>query len=106
MDFLQAIKSCFAQFASFGGRAPRSEFWWFFLFQVLVMIVSAMVNNLLYMIVALVMLLPALAVGTRRLHDVGRSGWWQLLMLTGIGYLVLLFWWVQPSPEHGNDVGG
>ncbi len=106
MDFLQAVKSCFAQFASFSGRAPRSEFWWFFLFQILVAIAAGLVSNLLYSIVVLVLLLPALAVGTRRLHDVGRSGWWQLLALTGIGYLVLLYWWVQPSRELGHDFGG
>ncbi|RYF53877.1 MAG: DUF805 domain-containing protein, partial [Comamonadaceae bacterium] len=40
---------------------------------------------------------PELAVGTRRLHDIGRSGWWQLLLLTGIGFLLLLVWWAQPS---------
>ena len=44
-------------------------------------------------------LLPALAVGARRLHDIGRSGWWQLLSLSGIGTLVLIYWWVQPSGE-------
>ena len=48
---------------------------------------------------ALALLLPALAVGARRLHDIGRSGWWQLLSLTGIGTLVLIYWWVQPSGE-------
>ena len=97
MDFLQAIKSCLGQYATFSGRASRSEFWWFFLFQVLVMIAASILGDAAYSIVVLGLLLPALAVGTRRLHDIGRSGWWQLLMLTGIGYLVLLFWWVQPS---------
>ena len=54
---------------------------------------------MLYGIAALALLLPALAVGARRLHDIGRSGWWQLLSLTGIGSLVLIYWWVQPSGE-------
>ena len=53
-------------------------------------------------LVALGLLLPALAVGTRRLHDVGKSGWWQLLMLTVIGFLVLIYWWVQPAVEGDN----
>lgn len=97
MDFLQAIKSCLGQYATFSGRASRSEFWWFFLFQVLALIVTSMLGDTAYSIAALLLLLPALAVGTRRLHDIGRSGWWQLLMLTGIGYLVLLYWWLQPS---------
>lgn len=97
MDFLQAIKSCLGQYATFSGRASRSEFWWFFLFQLLALIVTSMLGDTAYSIAALLLLLPALAVGTRRLHDIGRSGWWQLLMLTGIGYLVLLYWWVQPS---------
>ena len=53
-------------------------------------------------LVALGVLLPALAVGSRRLHDIGKSGWWQLIMLTVIGLLVLIYWWVQPAVEGGN----
>jgi uncharacterized membrane protein YhaH (DUF805 family) len=47
--------------------------------------------------------LPALAAGTRRLHDIGKSGWWQLIMLTGIGLLLLIYWWVQPAVEDSNE---
>ena len=97
MTFSQAIQSCLGQYATFAGRAARSEYWWFFLFQVQVLMVFSLLGETANSIVALLLLLPALAVGARRLHDVGRSGWWQLLMLTGIGYLLLLFWWVQPS---------
>ena len=53
-------------------------------------------------LVALGLLLPALAVGSRRLHDIGKSCWWQLIMLTVIGLLVLIYWWVQPAVEGGN----
>lgn len=102
MDFVSAVKSCLAQYATFTGRAARPEFWWFFLFQILVLIVTSMLGDVVYTIVALLLLLPALAVGARRLHDVGRSGWWQLLTLTGIGYLVLLYWWVQPGKDLGE----
>ena len=52
-------------------------------------------------LVALGLVLPALAVGTRRLHDIGKSGWWQVIMLTVIGLLVLIYWWVQPAVEGG-----
>ena len=92
-------KSCFAQYAGFSGRAPRSEFWWFALFQLGVLVIATLISQVLYGIAALALLLPALAVGARRLHDIGRSGWWQLLSLTGIGTLVLIYWWVQPSGE-------
>ena len=98
-DFVSAVKSCFAQYAGFSGRAPRSEFWWFALFQLGVLVIATMISQVLYGIAALALLLPALAVGARRLHDIGRSGWWQLLSLTGIGTLVLIYWWVQPSGE-------
>ena len=105
MDFVQAVKSCLTQYATFSGRAPRSEYWWFFLFQLLVMVAASMIGDVVYGLASLALLLPALAVGTRRLHDIGRTGWWQLLLLTGIGFLVLLFWWVQPSAGEGNAHG-
>ena len=102
MDFVQAIKSCLGQYATFTGRASRSEFWWFFLFQVLVMAATGMLGDVINGIASLALLLPALAVGARRLHDIGRTGWWQLLLLTGIGFLMLLYWWVQPSDASAN----
>ena len=105
MDFVQAIKSCLGQYATFSGRAKRSEFWWFFLFQVLVMVAASMLGYVINGIASLALLLPALAVGARRLHDIGRTGWWQLLLLSGIGFLVLLYWWVQPGEGAGNIYG-
>lgn len=97
MDFVSAIKSCLGQYAGFSGRAVRSEFWWFFLFQIIVMVIASFLGDVVSGIVSIALLLPAFAVGARRLHDIGRSGWWQLLTLTGIGVLLLIFWWVQPS---------
>jgi uncharacterized membrane protein YhaH (DUF805 family) len=97
MTFSQAIAACFSQYASFNGRATRPEFWWFFLFQVLASLAASSVGEWLNGVVVVVLLLPGLAVGARRLHDIGRTGWWQLLMLTGIGYFLLIYWWAQPT---------
>jgi uncharacterized membrane protein YhaH (DUF805 family) len=97
MNFGQAISTCFSKYATFSGRASRPEFWWFFLFQILVSIAASMFGDVISGVVGLALLLPALAVGARRLHDIGKSGWWQLLGLTGIGFLVLIYWWVQPG---------
>jgi uncharacterized membrane protein YhaH (DUF805 family) len=97
MNFGQAISTCFSKYATFSGRASRPEFWWFFLFQILVSLAASMFGDLINGLVGLALLLPALAVGARRLHDIGKSGWWQLIMLTVIGFLVLIYWWVQPG---------
>ncbi|MFC5521309.1 DUF805 domain-containing protein [Polaromonas jejuensis] len=99
MNFGQAISACLSKYATFSGRASRPEFWWFFLFQVLASIAASLVGERLNGLVSLALLLPALAVGTRRLHDIGKSGWWQLLLLTGIGFFVLLYWWAQPERD-------
>ncbi len=105
MNFGQAISTCLSKYATFSGRASRSEFWWFSLFQLLVLVAAATVSERLYVLAGLGLLLPILAVGTRRLHDIGRTGWWQLLALTGIGYLVLLYWWVQPTADDVSSYG-
>ena len=102
MNFGQAISSCLSKYATFSGRASRSEFWWFFLFQILISLAASMLGETINGLVALGLVLPALAVGTRRLHDIGKSGWWQVIMLTVIGLLVLIYWWVQPADEVGN----
>ena len=102
MNFGQAISVCLSKYATFTGRASRPEFWWFALFQILISLAAGMLGDVVNGLVALGLLLPALAVGTRRLHDIGKSGWWQLIMLTVIGLLVLIYWWAQPAVEGGN----
>ena len=103
MNFGQAISTCFSKYATFSGRASRPEFWWFFLFQILVSIAASMLGDVVAGLVSLAVLLPALAVGARRLHDIGKSGWWQLIMLTVIGLLLLIYWWVQPASGDPSD---
>ena len=103
MNFGQAISTCFSKYATFSGRASRPEFWWFFLFQILVSIAASMLGDIVAGLVSLALLLPALAVGARRLHDIGKSGWWQLIMLTVIGLLLLIYWWVQPGSSDASD---
>lgn len=103
MNFVQAISVCLGKYVDFSGRAARPEFWWFFLFQILVSIVASFLGGTISSLVSLALLLPALAVGARRLHDIGKSGWWQLISLTVIGILVLIYWFVQPSAEGSNQ---
>ena len=107
MDEIQkAVKTCFNKYVEFKGRADRAEFWWFFLFQFVVLAIIGMVSNTLYVIAALALLLPGLAVGARRLHDIGKSGWFLLIgLIPLIGWLVLIYFFVQPSGP-ANEYGG
>lgn len=94
MTFIRAIAINFKKYATFTGRASRSEFWYFFLFTLLVGTVLQIVDAIifpevvvqpLYTIFVLLTVMPSYAVGARRLHDVGVSGWWQLIPLSGLG---------------------
>ncbi|XAH22683.1 DUF805 domain-containing protein [Xylophilus sp. GW821-FHT01B05] len=107
MNFGQAISVCLQKkYVDFSGRASRSEFWWFFLFQLLALLVASLIHQFVYFVVALGLFLPAISVSVRRLHDVGRSGWWLLLHFVPlIGSLVLLYWAVQPSQPGANEFG-
>lgn len=111
MTFADAVKSVLTvNYANFNGRASRSEYWWFALFYVIVAVVLGIVDAMLGMqilgtIFGLAVLIPSLAVGVRRLHDVGRSGWWILIAFTVIGVLLLIYWYVQPSDPAANEYG-
>ena len=94
MSFGEAIKSVFSKYATFSGRARRSEFWYFFLFNVLVSLVLSIIPflSILSFIWALGVLVPTLAVTVRRFHDIGKSGWYYLLFLIPsllyLGYII------------------
>lgn len=105
MNFQDAVKKCFTNYVGFSGRAARSEYWYWVLFVLVASIVLSMVSQELSAIFSLGVLLPGVAVGTRRLHDIGKSGWWQLLgLIPLIGWAVLIYWAVQPS-EGDNAFG-
>ena len=86
MNFTQAISSGFSNYVNFAGRAIRSEYWYWVLFVIVVSIVASIIDavlgtTLFNPIFSLAVLLPSIAVGVRRLHDLDRSGWWLLLSL-------------------------
>ena len=92
IELTAAVKAGFRNYAAFGGRATRAEYWWWMLFTVavagfpvLIVIGGAIANATglaalayLSLLFALATLLPTLAITSRRLHDIGKSGWWQL----------------------------
>ena len=90
--FFEAIRTCLVKYADFSGRASRPEFWWFALFFTLVTGALAYVSEAAAGVGAVALLLPFLAVGARRAHDTGRSGWWQLYYLVPVGGLVIMAW--------------
>lgn len=100
MTFSDSISTCFSKYATFDGRASRSEYWWWFLFTFLVSGATGMVSDTLSGLFSLAVLLPSLAVGARRLHDTDRSGWLLLLWLIPIvGWIILIVWAVQEPKE-------
>ncbi len=105
MSFTESIKTCFQKYVDFSGRASRSEFWWFFLFTLVVNIILTFIP-VIGRIVSLGLLLPSLAVGARRLHDTNRTGWWQLLyFFPFLGWIALILLFAQPGTAGPNRYG-
>ena len=104
-DFKKAVKACLNKYTDFNGRAGRPEFWWFFLFQIGVYVVASLIHGLVYWLAVAALLLPGLAVGARRQHDIGKSGWWLLLALVPVIGLILLYFAAQPSDPGSNEYG-
>lgn len=114
MGFPEAIKTGFQKYVVFEGRAIRSEYWYWSLFAFLVSIISSVLDVAMFPDVAweplntataLALLLPGLAVSVRRLHDVGRTGWWLLIMLTVIGIFLILYWMIIKGDDGENRFG-
>ena len=117
MNFLQSVSACFNKYLTFNGRATRSEFWWFYLFSTLMSWTASTVGELTLgmglelgstiasTILQIAFLLPWLAVASRRMHDIDRSGWWILLMFTGIGTIFLIYWWAKKGNFGENTFG-
>ena len=102
----ESIKHCFKNYASFKGRASRSEYWYFYLFTILVLFVIAMLSAVLYSLVLLGLLLPFITVLTRRLHDTGRSGVKVLILfIPFIGSIFLLIWLCKAGDKTANKFG-
>ena len=116
MDIGTSIQTCFKKYAVFSGRASRSEFWWFALFTFIGGIVTSVADVMilgyvsedwgpLNIIFTIITTLPGLAVGARRLHDINRTGWWQLITLTVIGVILLIIWWAKTGENKKNRFG-
>lgn len=100
MNFADAIRTCFTKYVDFNGRAKRPEFWWWALFVFLAGLVAQWIGYLPSLVVSLGTLLPSIAVGARRLHDIDKSGWWQLVgLIPFIGWIIMIWWCVQDSKE-------
>ena len=105
------------KYADFSGRAPRAEYWWFYLMVIIGYFVASILDSIvgtggilgpygvLTMVVALGLLLPLIAAGVRRLHDTDRSGWWLLIAIIPLIGLVLLYFLVSEGTKGDNRFG-
>lgn len=112
MDFVTAVKTGLSKYATFQGRACRSEYWFFTLFFIIVSVIANIIDmgigsiGIVSLIVSLALLLPGIAVTARRLHDTDRSGWWQLLyFIPLIGAILLLIWFCTKGTAGANRFG-
>ena len=98
VSFLDAVKSYFLHYADFKGRSRRSEYWWVYLFNMIVSaLISAVVADLAW-IWSLVTLVPGIALSIRRMHDIGKSGWWLFISLVPLaGPIILLVYMCRDS---------
>ncbi len=115
MNLVEAVGSGFRNYVGFGGRACRSEYWYWALFVVIFSIVTFMLDSLLFpdnparllnSLFSLAVFLPGLAMAIRRLHDIDKSGWWVLIVLIPIvGLIIFIVWAIKQGDEANNRFG-
>ncbi len=116
MKFIEAISKCYRKYFKFKGRASRSEFWWFVLLGILFawpLLLTELENSHTYTILSFIyfmltisVIIPGLAVWTRRLHDVNRSAWSTLfIFIPVVGFIMLLRWSLKEGDLGENKYG-
>ncbi len=124
MGFMDALTTVFRnKYATFSGRASRSEYWWSYLgyfviatvlqiFAIIggIILIDAGELALLPSLIALVgivaMIIPTIAVSVRRMHDTGKSGWMLLILIIPcIGFILWIVWMVEDGQAHDNAYG-
>lgn len=118
MNIVEYFTRAYQNFAKFDGRDTRQEFWMFILAYFIVSIVLTIIDTVSGMIIGgenglgvlstlfgLATFIPSISIATRRLHDIGKSGWWQLIVLVPfVGFIVLIIFYCLPS-EGDNKYG-
>lgn len=116
VSFSQAVRMAFDSYCRFQGRSSRSEYWWWVLFVAILSLCIGIIEGILGFsmtavrttsgILSLVLLLPGLGLSVRRLHDIGKSGWWILLgFIPVVGAIILITWFARNSEMTENRYG-
>jgi uncharacterized membrane protein YhaH (DUF805 family) len=106
MNLPDAVRTCFVKYVDFQGRASRSEFWWWMLFCTVGMVLTGGMGTGPYVAFIVLTLLPGVSVTTRRLHDIDRGGWAQLIFLVPLlGAIVFIAWMVRRGTAGPNRYG-
>ena len=119
VSFVDAFKLGFKNYFQFEGRSSRGAYWYWTLWMIVLSIAAAFADAAFFteafeqsdgngpvgIILSLVTLVPGIALAVRRLHDIGRSGWWNLIAFTVIGLIPLIYWAVQPGTRAANKFG-
>ena len=107
-----AVRNGFENYVNFEGRAARRQFWMWVIFAVGVGIVASIIDGILGLtnvvgaLTSLALLLPGLAYGARRLHDIGKSGWYLLAgLIPVLGWIYLIYLYAQPGEMQTNAWG-
>ena len=116
MTFGQAISYNLSNLGNFNGRASRPEFWWWILAMWILQVFANLIFTVLPgdngflgfigWVISIILILATIAVGARRLHDTGKSVWWQLMYLIPcVGWIIMIVLWAQAGTPGDNTYG-
>jgi uncharacterized membrane protein YhaH (DUF805 family) len=112
VDFAEAVRLFFINTLDFVGRSSRGAYWFALLFLCVLWVMAGVAGAVFGVglqtarnLMAILLFVPFASLSVRRLHDIGKTGFWFLLTGTGIGYLLILFWATRPGQRRQNGFG-